>query len=203
MPEYLLDDEPKTTDDSQNVWGKLLDAVDRDLEARGRAVSAVRFQGVDQPTFRSADLARRPIATVGRIEITTSDAATLLSDTIATARRSIPVLSGSAAHLAAEFRGSDPQQASRRLPELVDALRTLTVLTAAIAEVVDLRSHGRPPLYAADVTEAVGDALHELLEGQAAQDWPRAADCLDRDLAPAIARWQTIFDRLDEGRVAA
>jgi hypothetical protein len=215
MADYLLDGEPQTTAVSLNSWGKLLEAVDRRLDGQGRAVSAVRFWGVDQPSFRSEGLARRHIATLGKIEIATSDAAELLAETIAMARRSIPALSGSAAKLAAELRGSDPARASRRLTELVDALRTLTVLTAAIAEVVDVHGTGHHPFRAPgvnavvtddvthDVTDAVGDALHTLIEGQAAHDWMRAADCLDGALAPAIARWPLLFDRLEDRRVAA
>ncbi len=203
MPDYVLDGVLHTIDLSRNSWRKLLEAVDRDLESCGRAVSAVRFGGVDQPSFRSHALGRRHVATLGRIEITTNDAAELLADTILTARRSIPVLSQSAAQLAVEFRGSSPDRAVRRLTELVDALRTLTVLTAAIAEVVDGQRTELPPLRADDVTDAVGDALHGLIEAQVGQDWARAAECLERDLAPAIARWDALFDRLEGRRMAA
>jgi hypothetical protein len=203
MPDYLLDGEPQTMDVPQECWGKLLETVDRRLESDGRAVSAVRFGGVDQPSFRSETLARRPLATVGSIEITTSDASELLVETIATARRSIPVLSGSAVRLAAEFRGADPAKAARQLSELVDALRTLTVLTAAIADVVELRGPERPPLHASAVAVGVGDALRTLIDRHAAQDWARAAECLDRDLAPAILSWHSIFDQLEDRREAA
>lgn len=203
MPDYLLDGEPQTRDVPRNCWGKLLEVVDRDLEDRCRAVSAVRFGGVDQPSFRGDRLAQRHLATLGTIEIATSDAAELLAGTIATARRSIPVLTDNALRLAVEFRGVHPEQASRRLTDVVDALRTLTVLTAAITEVVDVRPTALQAVHDDDVTDAVGDALQALIERQGDQDWTGAADCLEQELAPAIARWHVLFDRLNTQRMVA
>jgi len=203
MLDYLLDGEPRPIDVSLDSWGKLLDTVDSDLHRRGRAVSVVRLGGVDQPSFRAPTLADRHPATLGKIEILTTDAAALLAETIDTARQSLPVLAWSASQLAVEFRGPHPERAGRRLPELIDALRTLTVLTAAIAEVVDLEWGRRPPLMAGDVTEALGDAVQSLLSSQAAGDWPRAADCLATALVPAIGGWRALFDRLEDRRAAA
>ena len=39
------------------TWGDLLERLDRTLVADGRVVTAVRFDGVDQPSFRDAELA--------------------------------------------------------------------------------------------------------------------------------------------------
>lgn len=205
MRHYLLDGETCATPDSSKTWGNLLDDTDQTLSARGRAVTVVRWNGVATPSFRDADAARRTLAELGNIEIESRDARSLLAETIASARESIGVLSRSATRLGAQFR-LDADRGHLDLKELIEAIRTLTVLTSAIADVVALQAPparaaaSREALDSGEVARGVGAALGLLLECQARRDWPHLADCLEQRLAPAVGRWHELFDRLDAVR---
>lgn len=205
MHRYLLDGETRALPDSSKTWGNFLDAIDRALSARGRAVTVVRWNGVAAPSFRDEEAARRTLADLGSIEIESRDAQALLAETMGAARESIGVLARSATRLGAQFR-LDADRGHLDLKELIEAIRTLTVLTSAIADVVALQAPparaaaSRQALDSGDVARGVGAALRALLDCQARCDWPHLADCLEQDLAPAVGRWHELFDRLDAVR---
>lgn len=206
MIEYLVDGERRMAPESLRTWGNLLDFADAAVAASGRAVTAVRCNGVVQPSFRAAGAAARSVADMGKIEIETADASALLDQTITMARQSLTVLASSAVRTASRFHAGEGTAAGNDLAGLIEAIRSLTVLTGAIAEVIDLRraGHGAVPMAdGTDVTVAVSRALQDLVECQTRQDWSRTAWCLERDLAPAVLRWQALFDRFDRLREAA
>lgn len=206
MTDYRVDGDRREAPESLETWGNLLDLVDAQLAPLGRTVTAVRCNGVVQPSFRAAAAASRSVAAMGRIEIETDDASALLERTITMARQSLTVLASSAIRTAGRFHAGDGEAAGNDLRGLIEAIRSLTVLTGAIAEVIDLRRAGHGAVQMADgtdVTTAVTRALHELIECQGREDWVRTAWCLERDLAPAVLRWQALFDRFDRLREAA
>lgn len=139
---------------------------------------------------------------MGNIEIESSCASRLLEDTMTTARNSIGLLESSITRVAMKFR-DDPAEASRELTELVEAVRALTVLTSAMADVITLETGRQTTVHAADITHPVGAALRALKAWQAVEDWTRTAICLEEELRPAIRRWHSLFDRLEELREAA
>ena len=203
MTEYQLDGDRRSAADSLKTWGNLLNRVETGLASRGRAVTAVRFDGVARPSFRAEEESRRRLVNMGNIEMDSNTAAALLAETMTAARSSIGVLAAGSARLAVQFRTGDPLRANKELGRLIEAVRTLTVLTAAIADVVSLQSKGRETLHAADVTGPVGAAVRNLVTCQSREDWTATADCLQYALGPAIARWHRLFDRLQELREAA
>lgn len=199
---YVLDRERQLAPDSRQNWGNLLKAVERRLRLRGRIVTVVRFDGVAQPSFRDHQDLQRGLATMGRIEIESSSASRLLADTMTTARGSIGLLEATITRVALKFR-EDPEAATRELVDLVEAVRALTVLTGAMADVITLETGRATVVHAADITAPVGAALRALRAWQAVEDWSRTAICLEEELRPAIRRWHALFDRLEEQREAA
>lgn len=139
---------------------------------------------------------------MGRIEIESSSASRLLADTMTTARGSIGLLEATITRVALKFR-EDPEAATRELVDLVEAVRALTVLTGAMADVITLETGRATVVHAADITAPVGAALRALRAWQAVEDWSRTAICLEEELRPAIRRWHALFDRLEEQREAA
>lgn len=139
---------------------------------------------------------------MGNIEIESGTASRLLEDTMTTARNSIGLLEGTITRVAMRFR-EDPASASHELGDLVEAVRGLTVLTGAMADVITLETGRHAAVPAADITHPVGAALRALKAWQAVEDWDRTAMCLEEDLRPAIRRWHALFDRLEELREAA
>jgi hypothetical protein len=202
MTAYLLDREPQWAPESRQNWGNLLKAVERRLRLRGRIVTAVRCDGVVRPSFRDRQLREQGLATMGTIEIESATAAGLLADTMTTARDGVGRLETAASRVADSFR-RDPVQANCQLAELVEAIRALTVLTGAMAQVISLETEQPLSVAATDITQPVGAALRALRESQAARDWEATAGCLENDLRPAMRAWHTLFDRLDSLREAA
>lgn len=209
MTEWLLDRTSEPVDSLLETWGELLETLEVELESTHRVVTAVRFEGVDQPSYRADDVRGRALAGLTRVEVESAAADDLLHDTIMTARDSVAVLAASAIHVADTFRGLNINEAHTRFVELADAIRQLTLLTAAVATaaVVDLSSLscGPPGALASDgpesasqIIDGVGVGLERLLVWQSANDWVGAADCLEFDLAPALDRWSTVFDAVEQ-----
>ncbi len=200
MREYLLNHQQKAVDFRVKSWGDLLDVLDDQCAEGLTTVTAVRFGGVDQPSFRATNLALQPLAVLGCIEIETSDRTRLLLGTLGTATQSLPGLAAAACRTANAFRGSDMVAANAQLTAMVEAIRTLTMLTAASATAAGTTLEDLPcgANRATDVLAAVGVVLDTLAQWQQGHDWIAVADALEYDLAPALLEWGAIFDAMHE-----
>jgi hypothetical protein len=184
---------------AHKTWGDVLTALDRRLGPEHRVVTAVRFDGVDQPSFRAGELATLGIATLDRVEVETAPAAEVLTSTATTARAGVVVIARSVREMADTFRGADVCGANARLAEVAGVIGELTLLTAALSKAAgtDLDVLHCGAVSGAEIVDAVGGRLEQLLTAQEARDWCAAADCLEFDLAPAIDRWRLVFDALE------
>jgi hypothetical protein len=209
MTQCLLDHTPEPFDSLLETWGELLETLDVDLESAYRVVTSVRFEGVDQPSYRADDVRGRALADLSVVDVESRPADDLLHNAIMTARDSVAVLAASAIRVADTFRGLNINEAHTFFGELADAIRQLTWLTAAVATaaLVDLSSlscappdapSSSGPESASQIIDGVGVGLQRLLVWQAAHDWVGAADCLEFDLAPALDRWSTVFDAVEQ-----
>jgi hypothetical protein len=68
MVDCLVNDIPERFDFLPETWGALLAGLDRRISAGRRVVTAVRFDGVDQPSFRHPDLAGVALERIARID---------------------------------------------------------------------------------------------------------------------------------------
>jgi hypothetical protein len=194
--ECVLDDRPVPVDSALKTWGQLLGAVDRSLAATRRAVTAVRFDGVDQPSFRDPNLAHRPLTALGRIEAESLDTSTLLQNTVVVAVDGLAVLAGGSRRVAEAFRGADMTGANAELAKLVDAVRSLMTLTGAIAGAagVDLQAVPCGTTTGEHAIARVADALTTLVAWQQTHDAVAVADGLEYELAPALVGWRDVLD---------
>ena len=202
--ECTLDQKPVSIDSGLKTWGELLAAVDSELAAAARAVTAVRFDGVDQPSFRDPGLTGRPLAVLGRIDADSLDARTLLQNTLVVAAEGLAVLAGGSHRVATAFRGTDVNGANAELARLVEAVQSLMTLTAAMGDTacVDLAALRCGPVTGERTIARVADALEALVACQQTRDWVAVADGLDYELAPALAGWRDLLDAIDEGDCA-
>lgn len=175
--------------------------MEQHLEANGRGVTAARCDGVAGPSVLGSDGLSRALPAINSAPAQ-HRASRLVPETLSAARTSIGRLESTITHVALRFR-EDAQAANRELAELVEAVRALTVLTGAMADVITLETGRQSTVYAADITSPVGQALRSLRAWQTMQDWNRTALCLEEELRPAIRRWHELFDRLEELRGAA
>jgi hypothetical protein len=194
MAECLVNDIPETLDFRPDTWGELLDTLDRRLAADHRVVTAVRFDGVDQPSFRQPFIAAIRLGQVARVEVEADDAVGLLLEALDAATDSLPDLVAGVSQTAAALR-TDAPDAQGQLASLVTALQSLMALTVAAGTAADI-SFGAAPGADAAVTTAcarIEAALSTLVARQTAGDRRAVADALDHHLAPAIAGWTDIL----------
>jgi hypothetical protein len=201
MRHYLVNGQPNVPETGQKTWGDLLEALETHAEARGEAVTAVRFDGVDQPSYQRADLRSLALDRIDRIDVETVPRTRLLRSTLGTAGHSLPALAAGACRSAAAFRRGDAAEGHRQLSALLATVRTLVELTmataaAAGADLAHLPCGGDT---GAGVLGAVGVVLDELARSQREGDWVALADGLEYDLAPALLRWTVVFDAMREG----
>lgn len=200
MVTCLVDDTPQSIDSGLKTWGELLHALDAEAAAVGRTVTGVRFDGVDQPTFRGRGIEQVPLSVVEAIEVDTADPRRLLQSALATACLSLPTLATSAGRLAASYREGRIEQRGEHWSGFVNTLRTLTELTrvAAAAAGTDLERLDCGGESGADRLGAVGVALAVVSRGQDEENWAAVADGLEHDLVPALLDWGTVFEALQD-----
>lgn len=194
MADCLVNDIPETFDFRPNTWGELLDGLDRRLAVDRRVVTAVRFDGVDQPSFRQAALAAQTLGQVARVEVEAEDSVALLRAAVDAASDSLPDLVAGVSQTAAALRRDTPD-AHEQLGSLVTALQSLMALTVAAGTAADI-SFGTEPGADAAVTTAcarIETALSMLVVRQTAGDRRAVADALDQHLAPAVAGWTDVL----------
>jgi hypothetical protein len=179
-------------------WGPLLDAVDRHVEPSGEIVAAVRFDGVDEPSFRDGAVLGIVLGSELIVEIDTMSPAALLAGVLDEASRSLPALAASACGLADALRGAQVDDATRGLGQLAESLSNLIQLVAASATArgitLDALATAEGP--ALPILRALDGHITPILEAQRAGDWITVADILEFDIAPLIPRFEAVVDAL-------
>jgi hypothetical protein len=200
MLECLVNDQPRSLDSGLKTWGDVLSSLQPDLAEHQHAVTAVRFDGVDQPSFGSPELAGLPLGDLAQIEIETRDRRRVLKSTLGTAGSSLPQLAAAACRTASAFRSADLTGGHRQLAGLIECVRTLTLLTIASAaaggttlESLSCGSHN-----GAYYLGRVAVALDSVAQGQESRDWSALADALENDLAPSLLQWGVVFEAMDD-----
>lgn len=194
MADCLVNDIAETFDFRPETWGALLAALDRRIGASRRVVTAVRFDGVDQPSFRHPELAAVALDRIARIDVEAEDAGALLRAAVDAASDSLPDLVAGVGQTAAALRGDAPD-AQGQLGSLVVALQSLMTLTVAAGTAADI-SYGADPDADTIVRGAcarIEAALATLVARQTDGDTRAVADALDEDLAPAVAGWTDVL----------
>jgi hypothetical protein len=194
MRECLVNDTAVAVDFRPETWGELLGQLDRSLEADHRVVTAVRFDGVDEPSFRSPAQSGRPLAQVTRVDVDAVEASALLDDALAAAAASLPALAEGARLSAAAYR-TEAADAHVQLSALIGAVQSLVALTSAAAVAARATRGGRAA--SDDAVEracrSVELALTALVDRHTRADWPALADALDAELAPSILEWRDVL----------
>jgi len=199
MAHCLVNDTPEPFECRPETWGQMLDTLDRTLVADRRVVTAVRFDGVDQPSFRSDGMASADLSRIARVDIDADDATALLMGAVDAASDSLPRLVTGVRVAAAALRSgaSDAQAQLVALVGAVQALVALTIAAATAAHVSMGEAAGADPHLVA-ACHQLEAALQVLVAHQADERWSALADALDDSLSPAIATWDDVLDRIRE-----
>lgn len=198
MTHLFIDREATEFDRSVQTWAELLSTIDRTMDARGRVVTEVHFDGVGEPTFRDASALDRALTTVRRIDASTSTPAELLRDCLLEAAGTVAGLAEESRLLADQFRSAHPVAAQARLAHLAHELGQLMLLVRTLQGPLGIVTAGAGESPDAEQGQFDGFAtfVGVLLEAQQAADYPTVADILEDDLTPFLRDWQGRFERL-------
>jgi hypothetical protein len=199
MTECLVNDAPVAVDFRPETWGELLAQLDRALGRDRRVVTAVRFDGVDEPSFRGPALCGRALAPVARIDIEAVDADRLVADALDAAAASLPALAEGARATAAAFRAG-AADAPQQLVALVGAVQSLVALTTAAATAARAAraDAGAEPAAVGLHCRGIESALSALIERHGQADWMGIAEVLDGPLALSVLEWRTVLQAIEE-----
>jgi hypothetical protein len=202
MRECLVNDAPVAVDFRPETWGELLEQLDRSLGLDRRVVTAVRFDGVDEPSFRAAAQTGRALGPVSRVDVSAVEASRLLEDALGAAADSLPALAAGARLTAAAYRAGAPD-AHGQLTALIGAIQSLVALTTAAATAARAAGGGTPSGGAVAAScGAAETALVALIDRHTRADWPALADALDGELAPSILDWQHVLGAIRQEATA-
>ena len=198
MARVLVNNETTTVENSLKTLGELLDWADRASAGRGQLVTAVRLDGVDEPSFRDETQAGRPLETVATVEFDAVEPAALVAQSVEDAREGLAGLRQHTLDVARRFRGTRVANANQGLAELTQGLGTLVSLVDTLGGALGisletLTANGRPVVA---VIDDLAQPLVAIGQAQAQEDWITVADILEFDLEPALACCESLFDAL-------
>jgi hypothetical protein len=198
MQRILMNGVEESTIAPCNHWGELLDYLDRSAAGAGKVLTAVRFDGVDQPSFRDPESAGRPLNTLVVVEAEAMAPGALLDASVGEAIAAAKALAAGAERVGEAFRGFDVSRASQDLQELATGIGTVVAIAHALSQAVGvgLDAVGRDGRTANDLLESLSSQTDELIRARESEDWITVADIIEYDLAPLLHQWPAVFETL-------
>jgi len=198
MARVLVNNEAATIEIGLKTLGDLLTWADRASADRGQLVTAIRLDGVDEPSFRDAAMAQTPLDDVATIEVEAVAPADLVAESVSEAREGLNGLRQHTLDVARRFRGTRVVNANEGLATLTQGLGTLVALLEALGGAIGI-SLGALSVKDRPIVSLIDDLAQPLVaigEAQAQEDWVTVADVLEFDLEPALGRCEPLFDAL-------
>lgn len=198
MPRILVNGVEQPADSGRQQWGEVLEALDRQAGHAGLVLTAVRFDGVDQPSFRDPALASKPLQAVGSIEAESARPAVLLRNTVDEAISAARTLAAGAERVGGAFRGFDVSTATQELVEMARGLGTLVAIGQALGQAlgVSLESVSYDGRTGRQMIEDLTSQADSLINAQRDGDWITVADVIEYDIAPSLQQWPGLFEVL-------
>ncbi len=198
MPRLMLNDVEQSCENLPEYWGALLEGLDQQAAGQGTVVTAVRFDGVDEPTFREAAHTRVGLRDLASIEVETATRRSLIDEALTQGLSAADALAAAAGQTSDTFRGGNLAGANQHLSDLGEGIQTLlTVLgttSAALGVSLDRMEWSGQPV-SARLTQMVGQ-LESMIQAQQSHDWMTLADILEYDVQPSLADCRQVFGAL-------
>ncbi len=195
MAAIYLNDVPQEFDSTPKTWGDLLDRLDARAAESGVVLSAARFDGVDEPSFREPSVIARPLSDLRRVDVETAMPSAFLRECLLEAIPGLQATAQQARRLGDIYRGRDVSPGHEGLKSLAAELGATAVLADMLAGplAIDLTAVSVEGVTAAQHLQQLGTTVDALVAAQEAQDWVTVADVLEYDLEPAIRRWAALL----------
>ena len=197
MTELFINDVPGQIGMSPQTWGELLVSLDEEVGRTGLLLACARFDGVDEPSFRDAQVTARRLNDVRRVDVETATPSAFLRQCLLETIGPLNQAAEATTALSIRYRSFDLAGCHKGLIELSNELRGLTSLVATLGVLqIDLGAFTTEGVSAADQLERFGAALDDVVTAQESEDWLTVADVLEYDLEPAIRRWIDLFSAI-------
>jgi hypothetical protein len=195
MAAIYLNDVPQKFDNVPETWGDLLDRLDARVADSGVILSAARFDGVDEPSFREPSVTARPLSEVRRVDVETAMPTAFLRECLLEAIPPLQETAQRARQLGAIYRAADVSSGHEGLKSLAAELGATAVLADMLAGplAIDLTRVSVEGVTATQHLQQLGTTVDDLVAAQEAHDWVTVADVLEYDLEPAIRRWAALL----------
>jgi hypothetical protein len=185
-----VDGELFTCPTPTKTFEDILGVVEPALVARARIVTAVRFNGVEEPAFRESDVRGRTLGDDEHIEFGSARPVDIATAALHDAGRLIPAMSAAAAQLALQLlRSDEAADSAAGLGPLAEGLALLLALVQTAEDWANAAGVTHAPWLAAQV-ETISEAIDVMQAAQRAEDWVTVADALRFDLCPALEAWR-------------
>ena len=200
MTRLVVNGIQQPTDTHHETWGELLTEIEGGLKDSAKVVTAIRFDGVDTPTYRETDELAQSLDRFTEIEVDTAPTSALLQQGLSEAGGALETLCSAASRIGLDFRGHDVKGANQELVSLAQSLGTLVTLIAVVGQAldVDFDTFGVSGSSAKDLFEETGNQIGALVESQKHRDWVAVADTLEYDVSPTLGRWRELLTALHE-----
>jgi hypothetical protein len=175
------------------TWGQLLDMLEQGVGPERPVVTAVRFGGVDQPSFREPMLLDQALEAVAPIDVDTCRADCYLAEAVESALTDLAPLLEATQVTADAFRSHDIADANNRLAVVLATFQALTQLTAAVAESTLVPRSVRGDSGCTAMLARAGQHLESLVTAASNEDWISVADILEYDITDLLPDWQAVL----------
>jgi hypothetical protein len=198
MLNLTVDGERRESDSTLKNWAQLLEFLEWSDRPPHRVVTAVRFGGVDEPTFRRSEVLAKRLRDTSSIEVETATADELLSVSAQTAYESLAPLAAAGRRVAGSFHQGELLGAHHDLADFVSGLRMLATLTGKLAAARGVAAERQ--FFTDGFYNQLCDAVRVLIEREQWEDWDAVSDVLEHDMATLLGRWSGILLALRDGR---
>jgi len=172
------------------TWGQLLDALERGDGPERPIVTAVRFGGVDEPSFRESAALVRRLGMEVPVDVDICGAGELITSAVEVALDGLDPLTATARQTADAFRRHELPAAHRGLADFVSTLQMLATLTVAVSRIDPSRGDAASEKQSAEFLERLSGSLESLVAFNVNEDWLSVADVLEYEMAELIPAWR-------------
>src|SRR5688572_31142068 len=132
MTELFINDVPGQVGVSPQTWGDLLVSLDEEADRTGLLLTCARFDGVDEPSFRDAQVTARRLSDVRRVDVETATPSVFLRQCLLETIGPLNHAAEATTALSMRYRSFDLAGCHEGLIELANELRGLTSLVATL-----------------------------------------------------------------------
>jgi len=175
------------------TWGQLLASLERGDGPARTVVAAVRFAGVDQPTFREPETLALDLHLAAPIDVELYTTGDLVASAKTMAIGALETLAESARQTAEAFRLHNLPSAHRGLADFVSTFQLLTTLTVAVGCADPSCKSSALETTRSDFLERMNTSLGSLIDFDVNEDWISVADVLEYEIADLMPQWAAVI----------